>query len=59
MKRYLPSKKARVVIRDLLIAVVMVAGAAQSLPTWAHFEGLDAVYEQKAGGARGATSKRQ
>jgi hypothetical protein len=35
MKRYLLSKKARLVIRALLIAVVMAAAAAQSLPAWA------------------------
>jgi hypothetical protein len=46
MKRYLPSKKARSVIRALLIALVLAAGPIQSPPAWAQSAELDAAFKQ-------------
>ena len=43
MKRYLLSKKTRLVIRGLLIAVVILAGPIQSPPVWAQSAELYAV----------------
>ena len=46
MKRYLPSKKTRLVIRALLIAVVILAGPIQSPPVWAQSAELMATFKQ-------------